>query len=90
MTDSFVPLSEFQICRQEDTDSCRTVYSEVEARPKTLWWMMKIRLRLQDLQSMRLFSYTNLQFCASEHSGLDSLGNVQYYDTLDANIDHNC
>ncbi len=39
------------------------------------------------LQSMGLFSYTNLQFVPRSFQTLDSLGNVQYCDTLDANID---
>lgn len=39
------------------------------------------------LQSMGLFSYTNLQFVPRSTQVLDSLGNVQYCDTLDANID---
>lgn len=36
---------------------------------------------------MGLFSYTNLQFVPRSTQVLDSLGNVQYCDTLDANID---
>lgn len=59
------------------------VLQSLRLRPRELY---RVRAKT-GLQEMGLFSYSSIQFSPRSVQTLDSLGNVVYRDTLDANID---
>lgn len=59
------------------------VLQSLRLRPRELY---RVRAKT-GLQQMGLFSYSSIQFTPRSVQTLDSLGNVVYRDTLDANID---
>lgn len=56
-------------------------------RPRELYRVRTEERAKTGLQEMGLFSYSSIQFTPRSVQTLDSLGNVVYRDTLDANID---
>lgn len=56
-------------------------------RPRELYRVRTEERAKTGLQEMGLFSYSSIQFSPRSVQTLDSLGNVLYRDTLDANID---
>jgi len=56
-------------------------------RPRELYRVRTEERAKTGLQQMGLFSYSSIQFTPRSVQTLDSLGNVVYRDTLDANID---
>ena len=88
MTDSFVRrYLSFRYAGKKMPIRAGVVLRELKLRPRKLYMVDDETTAKAGLQSMGLFSYTNLQFVPRSTQTLDSLGNVQYGDTLDANID---
>ena len=88
MTDSFVRrYLSFRYAGKKMPIRAGVVLRELKLRPRKLYMVDDENTAKAGLQSMGLFSYTNLQFVPRSTQVLDSLGNVQYCDTLDANID---
>ena len=63
------------------------VLRELKLRPRSLYMVDNENAAKSGLQSMGLYSYTNIKFTPRSVITEDSLGNVQYRDTLDADID---
>ena len=63
------------------------VLQSLRLRPRSLYQVSNEENAKNGLQQMGLFSYTNIQFVPRSKQVLDSLGNVAWRDTLDANID---
>ena len=63
------------------------VLRELKLRPRRLYQVDNENAAKAGLQSMGLYSYTNIKFTPRSITTQDSLGNVQYRDTLDADID---
>ena len=88
MTDSFVhKYLSFRYAGKKMPIRAGVVLRELKLRPRSLYMVDNENTAKSGLQSMGLFSYTNLQFTPRSTQVLDSLGNIQYRDTLDANID---
>ena len=88
MTDSFVRrYLSFRYAGKKMPIRAGVVLRELKLRPRSLYMVDNENTARQGLQSMGLFSYTNLQFTPRSTQVLDSLGHVEYRDTLDANID---
>ena len=63
------------------------VLQSLRLRPRELYRVRTEERAKTGLQEMGLFSYSSIQFTPRSVQTLDSLGNVVYRDTLDANID---
>lgn len=63
------------------------VLQSLRLRPRELYRVRTEERAKTGLQQMGLFSYSSIQFTPRSVQTLDSLGNVVYRDTLDANID---
>ncbi len=63
------------------------VLQSLRLRPRSLYQVSNEENAKNALQQMGLFSYTSIQFVPRSVQVQDSLGNVAYRDTLDANID---
>ena len=63
------------------------VLQSLRLRPRELYRVRTEERAKTGLQEMGLFSYSSIQFSPRSVQTLDSLGNVVYRDTLDANID---
>ena len=63
------------------------VLQSLRLRPRELYRVRTEERAKTGLQEMGLFSYSSIQFTPRSMQTLDSLGNVVYRDTLDANID---
>ena len=63
------------------------VLPSLRLRPRELYRVRTEERAKTGLQEMGLFSYSSIQFSPRSVQTLDSLGNVVYRDTLDANID---
>ena len=63
------------------------VLQSLRLRPRELYRVRTEERAKTGLQGMGLFSYSSIQFTPRSVQTLDSLGNVVYRDTLDANID---
>ncbi len=88
MTDSFVRrYLSFRYAGKKMPIRAGVVLRELKLRPRSLYKIDNENLAKSGLQSMGLFSYTNIQFTPRATEVKDSLGNVAYRDTLDANID---
>ncbi len=88
MTDSFVRrYLSFRYAGKKMPIRAGVVLRELKLRPRSLYKIDNENLAKSGLQSMGLFSYTNIQFTPRTTEVKDSLGNVAYRDTLDANID---
>lgn len=88
MTDSFVRrYLSFRYAGKKMPIRAGVVLRELKLRPHRLYMVDSENRAKSGLQSMGLFSYTNIQFSPRSVQTQDSLGNVVYRDTLDANID---
>lgn len=88
MTDSFVRrYLSFRYAGKKMPIRAGVVLRELKLRPRQLYRVDNETTAKQGLQSMGLFSYTNMQFTPRSTQVVDSLGQVEYRDTLDANID---
>ena len=88
MTDSFVRrYLSFRYVGKKMPIRAGVVLRELKLRPRQLYQVDNETAAKQGLQSMGLFSYTNLQFTPRSTQVVDSLGHVEHRDTLDANID---
>lgn len=88
MTDSFVRrYLSFKYAGKKMPIRAGVVLRELKLRPRRLYMVDHETNAQTGLQSMGLFSYTNIKFTPRSVELKDSLGNVQYRDTLDANID---
>ncbi len=88
MTDSFVRrYLSFRYAGRKMPIRAGVVLRELKLRPRRLYMVDNETAAKQGLQAMGLFSYTNLQFTPRSMQVVDSLGHVEYRDTLDANID---
>ena len=88
MTDSFVRrYLSFKYHGKKMPIRPGIVLRSLRLRPRTLYKVSSEEQAKSGLQEMGLFSYTSLQFTPRSTQSLDSLGNVVYNDTLDANID---
>lgn len=63
------------------------VLQSLRLRPRDLYRVRTEERAKTGLQGMGLFSYSSIQFTPRSVQTIDSLGNVVYRDTLDANID---
>lgn len=63
------------------------VLQSLRLRPRELYRVRTEERAKTGLQGMGLFSYSSIQFTPRSVQTVDSLGNVVYRDTLDANID---
>ena len=63
------------------------VLQSLRLRPRELYRVRTEERAKTGLQEMGLFSYSSIQFSPRSVQTLDSLGNIVYRDTLDANID---
>ena len=63
------------------------VLQSLRLRPRELYRVRTEERAKTGLQEMGLFSYSSIQFTPRSVQTVDSLGNVVYRDTLDANID---
>ena len=63
------------------------VLQSLRLRPRELYRVRTEERAKTGLQEMGLFSYSSIQFTPRSVQTIDSLGNVVYRDTLDANID---
>ena len=88
MTDSFVRrFLSFRYTGKKMPIRAGVVLRELKLRPRSLYMVDNETAARQGLQSMGLFSYTNIQFTPRSTLAEDSLGRVEHRDTLDANID---
>ena len=88
MTDSFVRrYLRFDYAGKKMPIRAGVVLRELKLRPRSLYRVDDETRAHNGLQSMGLFSYTNINFTPRTVESMDSLGNVVYKDTLDANID---
>lgn len=88
MTDSFVRrYLRFNYAGKKMPIRAGVVLRELKLRPRRLYMVDNENMAQSGLQSMGLFSYTNINFVPRTVEMLDSLGNTVYNDTLDANID---
>ena len=88
MTDSFVRrYLKFRYAGKKMPIRAGVVLRELKLRPRKLYMVDDETRAKAGLQSMGLFSYTNVQYVPRTTQVIDSLGNIQYRDTLDANID---
>lgn len=88
MTDSFVRrYLRFNYAGKKMPIRAGVVLRELKLRPRRLYMVDNENTAQSGLQSMGLFSYTNINFVPRTVEILDSLGNTVYNDTLDANID---
>ena len=88
MTDSFVRrYLRFNYAGKKMPIRAGVVLRELKLRPRRLYMVDNENTAQSGLQSMGLFSYTNINFVPRTVEMLDSLGNTVYNDTLDANID---
>lgn len=88
MTDSFVRrYLSFRYHGQKIPIRPGIVLRSLRLRPRTLYKVSTEEQAKSGLQEMGLFNYTSLQFTPRSTTSVDSLGNVVYNDTLDANID---
>ena len=88
MTDSFVRrYLRFDYAGKKMPIRAGVVLRELKLRPRSLYMVDNETNAQAGLQSMGLFSYTNIKFTPRSVELKDSLGNIQYQDTLDANID---
>jgi len=88
MTDSFVRrYLSFRYHGKKMPIRPGIVLRSLRLRPRTLYKVRTEERAKSGLQEMGLFNYTSLQFTPRSTKSVDSLGNVVYNDTLDANID---
>ena len=88
MTDSFVRrYLSFRYHGKKMPIRPGVVLRSLRLRPRTLYKVRTEERAKSGLQEMGLFNYTSLQFTPRSTKSVDSLGNVVYNDTLDANID---
>ncbi|HBF05353.1 MAG TPA: hypothetical protein DDW28_04410 [Prevotella sp.] len=88
MTDSFVRrYLSFRYHGKKMPIRPGVVLRNLRIRPRTLYKVRTEERAKSGLQEMGLFNYTSLQFTPRSTKSVDSLGNVVYNDTLDANID---
>ena len=88
MTDSFVRrYLRFNYAGKKMPIRAGVVLRELKLRPRRLYMVDNENAAQSGLQSMGLFSYTNINFVPRSVETIDSLGNTVYNDTLDANID---
>lgn len=88
MTDSFVRrYLSFRYHGKKMPIRPGIVLRSLRLRPRTLYKVRTEERAKSGLQEMGLFNYTSLQFTPRSTQSVDSLGNVVYNDTLDANID---
>ena len=88
MTDSFVRrYLRFNYAGKKMPIRAGVVLRELKLRPRRLYMVDNENTAQSGLQSMGLFSYTNINFVPRTVEMLDNLGNTVYKDTLDANID---
>ncbi len=88
MTDSFVRrYLSFRYHGKKMPIRPGIVLRSLRLRPRTLYKVRTEEHAKSGLQEMGLFNYTSLQFTPRSTKSVDSLGNVVYNDTLDANID---
>lgn len=88
MTDSFVRrYLRFNYAGKKMPIRAGVVLRELKLRPRRLYMVDNENTAQTGLQSMGLFSYTNINFVPRTVTAHDSMGNTVYNDTLDANID---
>ncbi len=88
MTDSFVRrYFSFRYAGKKIPIRAGVVLRELKLRPRSLYKVDDENNAKTGLQTLGMFSYTNLQFTPRTTQVLDSMGNISYRDTLDANID---
>lgn len=88
MTDSFVRrYMKIRYAGKKMPIRAGVVLRELKLRPRRLYTVDDENNAKSGLQSMGLFSYTNVQFAPRTSQLLTSEGDTVYCDTLDANID---